>query len=95
MNESAPRFWPISFAPYEFVPRQGAGNRDCAAKAIVVRRNLPSTPRMFALGYGVGGQAIQHANLIAGPIVNLDSQAPNIERLRATVAMRVPSGFGI
>ena len=43
---------------------------------------------MLDLGCGVGGQTLHLADLTSGSIVALDSHAPNIERLRATVALR-------
>ena len=43
---------------------------------------------MLDLGCGVGGQTLHLAELTSGPIVAVDSHAPSIERLRATVAVR-------
>jgi SAM-dependent methyltransferase len=40
------------------------------------------------LGCGVGGQTLHLAELTSGYITAIDSHAPSIERLRATVAMR-------
>jgi len=88
MNESSPRFWPIFFELYESLPRQGPGNRACAARALAFCRDLPPTPAVLDLGCGVGGQTLHLAELTSGSIVALDSHAPSIERLRATVAMR-------
>jgi SAM-dependent methyltransferase len=88
MNEPSPRFWPIFFELYESLPRQGPGNRACAARVLASCRDLPPAPAVLDLGCGVGGQTIHLADLTSGSIVALDSHAPSIERLRATVAVR-------
>jgi SAM-dependent methyltransferase len=88
MNEPPPRFWPIFFELYESLPRQGPGNRACAAKALAFCRDLPSTPTVLDLGCGAGGQTLHLADLTSGFIVALDSHAPSIERLRAAAAVR-------
>ena len=88
MNEPSPRFWEIFFEVYEPLPRQGPGNRACAAKAFGLCRDLTPSPTVLDLGCGVGGQTFHLAELTAGSIVAIDSHAPSIERLRATVAER-------
>ena len=88
MSEPTPRFWQIFFEVFESLPRQGPGNRACAARALVFCRDLPPAPAVLDLGCGVGGQTLQLAELISGSIVALDSHAASIERLRATVAVR-------
>lgn len=88
MNEPPPRFWPIFFELYESLPRQGPGNRACAARALALCRDLPSAPAVLDLGCGVGGQTLHLADLISGSIVALDSHAPSIDRLRETAAAR-------
>lgn len=88
MSDPPPRFWPIFFELYESLPRQGPGNRDCAARALALCRELPLAPGVIDLGCGVGGQTLHLADLISGSIVALDSHAPSIERLRATVDVR-------
>jgi SAM-dependent methyltransferase len=88
MNEPAPRFWEIFFEVYESLPRQGPGNRACAARALRLCVGLPRTPMILDLGCGVGGQTLQLAELTAGSIVAIDSHAPSIERLKATLATR-------
>ncbi|WP_285905793.1 SAM-dependent methyltransferase [Pseudodesulfovibrio pelocollis] len=88
MSEPSPRFWPIFFELYESLPRQGPGNRDCAAKAIALCHDLPPVAAVLDLGCGVGGQTLHLAELTSGNIVAMDSHAPNIDRLRATVAKR-------
>lgn len=88
MNGPTPRFWEIFFELYEGLPRQGPGNRACATRALSLCRDLPRTPAVLDLGCGVGGQTLQLAELTRGSIVALDSHAPSIERLQATVAER-------
>jgi SAM-dependent methyltransferase len=89
MSEPTPRFWPIIFLEvFESLPRQGPGNRDCAAKALALCSDLPPSPVVLDLGCGVGGQTFHLAELTSGSIVALDSHTPGIERLRATVAVR-------
>jgi SAM-dependent methyltransferase len=92
MNAPPPRFWPIFFELYESLPRQGPGNRDCAARAMALCRDLPPAPEVLDLGCGVGGQTLHLADLTSGSIVALDSHAASIERLRATVAARGLAG---
>jgi SAM-dependent methyltransferase len=88
MNEPPPRFWPIFFELYESLPRQGPGDRTCAVRAVAFCSDLPPTPDVLDLGCGVGGQTLHLAELTSGSIVAMDSHAPSIERLRATVAVR-------
>jgi SAM-dependent methyltransferase len=88
MSEPTPRFQRIFFEVFETLPRQGPGNRACAAKALALCRDLPPSPAVIDLGCGVGGQTIHLAELTSGTIVAVDSHAPCIERLRATVAER-------
>jgi SAM-dependent methyltransferase len=89
MNQPGPRFWEIFFEVFETLPRQGPGNRACAARALGLCRDLPQTAAILDLGCGVGGQTLQLAELVAsGSIVAIDSHAPSIERLKAAVAER-------
>ncbi|HSV96127.1 MAG TPA: class I SAM-dependent methyltransferase [Spirochaetota bacterium] len=88
MSGPTPRFWEIFFELYEGLPRQGPGNRKHAEKAFKLCRDLPPVPSVLDLGCGVGGQTIHLAELTQGSIVAIDSHAPCIERLRATVAKR-------
>ena len=88
MSEPSPRFWEIFFEVYEPLPRQGPGNRACAARALGLCRDLPPSPAVLDLGCGVGGQTLHLAELTSGSIVAIDSHAPSIERLAATVAER-------
>ena len=86
MSKPTPRFWQIFFEVFETLPRQGPGNRACAAKALAFCRDLPPSPAVIDLGCGVGGQTLHLAELTSGTIVAVDSHAPSIERLCATVA---------
>lgn len=88
MNELPPRFWEVFFEVYEALPRQGPGNRDCAARALGLCRDLPSSPAVLDLGCGTGGQTLLLAELTAGSIVAVDCHGPWIERLNRTVAER-------
>lgn len=88
MSEPHPRFWEIFFQVYEPLPRQGPGSRACTERALGLCRDLPPTPAVLDLGCGGGGQTILLAELTRGSIVALDSHAPSIERLRATVTER-------
>ncbi|MEW5773474.1 MAG: class I SAM-dependent methyltransferase [Thermodesulfobacteriota bacterium] len=86
MDDSHPRFWPIFFELYESLPRQGPGNRECAARALALCRDLPPTVAALDLGCGVGGQTLHLAELISGPIVAMDRHAPSIGRLKAAAS---------
>lgn len=88
MNDAGARFREIFFEVYENLPRQGPGNRACAARALGLCGELRDRPAVLDLGCGVGGQTLQLAELTAGPIVAIDSHAPSIERLKAAVAGR-------
>ncbi len=88
MTDTDSRFWQIFFEVYEALPRQGPGNRACAARALGLCRDLPPAPAILDLGCGVGGQTLHLAGLTRGTIVALDSHAPGIERLQATIAGR-------
>jgi SAM-dependent methyltransferase len=88
MNEHSPRFWEIFFEVYENLPRQGPGNRTCAARALGLCRGLREFPAILDLGCGVGGQTLQLAELTSGSIVAIDRHAPSIEGLRAAIAER-------
>jgi len=88
MKEPVSRTWQIFFEVYEALPRQGPGNRACAARALGICRELPASPEVLDLGCGVGGQTLHLAELTAGSIVAVDSHAPSVERLNATLAER-------
>lgn len=92
MSEPTPRFWQIFFEVFEWLPRQGPGNRTCAARALALCRHLPLAPRVLDLGCGTGGQTLHLAQLTSGSIVALDRHAASIERLRATIAVRGLAG---
>lgn len=88
MDEPTTRFWEVFFEIYEALPRQGPGSRACAAMALGLCQDLPSSPEVSDLGCGTGGQTLHLAGLTSGSIVAMDSHAPSIERLRATVVER-------
>ncbi|NTW66856.1 MAG: methyltransferase domain-containing protein [Nitrospirae bacterium] len=88
MNQAGPRFWEIFFEVYENLPRQGPGNRTCAARALGLCSELRESPAVLDLGCGVGGQTLQLAELTSGSIVAIDNHAPSIERLKAAIAER-------
>lgn len=85
MNKLNTLFWEIFFKVYEALPRQGPGNRDCAAKALQLCRELPISPVVLDLGCGVGGQTLQLAEFTSGSITAIDSHSPSIERLNRTL----------
>ncbi len=89
MNQAVSRFREIFFEVYENLPRQGPGNRTCAARALGLCRELEESPAILDLGCGVGGQTFHLAQeLSSGTILAIDSHAPSIERLRAAIAER-------
>jgi ubiquinone/menaquinone biosynthesis C-methylase UbiE len=88
MSEPTPRFEQIFFEVFEALPRQGPGNRACAAKALALCHDLPPSPAVIDIGCGVGAQALHLAELTTGTIVAVDSHAPSIARLRETVTER-------
>lgn len=92
MNDQGSRFWEIFFKVYESLPRQGPGHRTCTERALRLCVGLPRTPMIVDLGCGVGGQTLHLADLTTGSIVAVDSHAPSIERLRATIASRGLAG---
>lgn len=92
MTEPTERSWEVFLEVYEALPRQGPGNRACAARALALCRDLPPSPAMLDMGCGVGGQTLHLAGLTTGPIVALDRHAPSIRRLGRTVVERGLSG---
>lgn len=91
MSDPSPRFLEIFFEVYEDLPRQGPGNRACAARALGLCHELPESPAILDLGCGVGGQTLHLAELTSGSILAIDSHAPSIERLKGAVAGRALS----
>lgn len=88
MSEPTSRFWEIFFEVYERLPRQGPGNRACAARALELCLELPPSPAVLDLGCGVGGQTLHLAELTSGLITAIDRHAASIARLQETVAER-------
>ncbi len=88
MNDHGSRFWELFFEVYENLPRQGPGNRHCTERALRLCAGLPPASMIADLGCGVGRQTLDLADLTTGSIVAVDSHAPSIERLRATLAAR-------
>jgi len=88
MNEPSPRYWEIFFEVFENLPRQGPGNRTCAARALGFCHELREFPAILDLGCGIGAQTLQLAELTSGTITAIDSHAPSIERLQAAVEER-------
>ncbi|MDD9942155.1 MAG: class I SAM-dependent methyltransferase, partial [Myxococcales bacterium] len=80
-----PRFWEVFLDLFEFLPRQGPGNRACAERALRLCTELPPSPAILDLGCGVGGQTLHLAALTSGPITALDRSARCIERMREMV----------
>ena len=88
MNTPSPRFQEFFFSLYEGLPRQGTGNRACAARALALCAELGPAPAIIDLGCGVGGQTWHLAELTGGTITAIDSHAPSIERMRQGIAQR-------
>ena len=89
MTDPTSRFREVFFELYEGLPRQGPGNRACAAKALGLCRDLPPAPAVLDLGCGTGGQTVHLVELLPCSLITaIDSHAPSIERLRSTVAGR-------
>ncbi|MGZ5432502.1 MAG: SAM-dependent methyltransferase [Thermoanaerobaculia bacterium] len=88
MSEPSERSQEIFLELYESLPRQGPGNRACAARALALCRDLPAAPVVLDLGCGVGGQTLHLAELTSGPIVAVDLHVPSMSRLRRRVADR-------
>ena len=83
-----PRSWELFFEVYEALPRQGPGNRASAEIAFRLCYDLPPAPTVLDLGCGTGAQTLHLAEFTAGAIVAIDSHAPSIARLEATLAKR-------
>jgi SAM-dependent methyltransferase len=76
----------VFLAVFEALPRQGPGNRESAARALALCRDLPAAPDILDLGCGVGAQTLHLAELTQGQIVAVDKHVPMIERLTRIVA---------
>ncbi|MBM9535711.1 class I SAM-dependent methyltransferase [Desulfobulbus alkaliphilus] len=88
MLEPSPRFWEIFFEVYGALPRQGPGNRACAARALSLCRDLPPSPAVLDLGCGAGGQTLHLAELLDGSIMAIDTHTPGIELLKKKITAR-------
>jgi SAM-dependent methyltransferase len=88
MSDSSPRFWELFFEVFEHLPRQGPGNRTCAARAFGLCAELRADPAILDLGCGVGAQTFQLAELSSGTILAIDNHAPSIARLQAAITAR-------
>jgi len=62
---------------FESLPRQGPGNRDCAARVLRLCAGLPLTPMIVDLGCGVGGQTLHLAGLTNQAISRLPRASVN------------------
>jgi SAM-dependent methyltransferase len=92
MTEQSSRFWDVFVEVFGSLPRQGPGNRACAARALGLCRELPESPAVLDLGCGAGGQTLYLAELTSGSIVAIDSHAPSIQQLQTAIAERGLSG---
>ncbi len=89
MNETGNRFLELFFEVYEALPRQGPGNRACAARALALCRELPPAPAVLDVGCGGGGQTLHLAELLpTASIVAIDSHAPLLARLKSEARKR-------
>ena len=83
MLEPSTRFWNIFFEVFEQLPRQGPGDPESARTALELCHDLPKSAVTLDLGCGVGGQTLQLAQWISGPIVAIDNHPPHIAQLQA------------
>ena len=88
MTELNPRFWDLFFEVYEHLPRQGPGNRACAARALGLCSEAREFRAVLDLGCGAGAQTLHLAELTSASIVAIDSHAPSIQRLQTAIAQR-------
>lgn len=88
----ASRAHEIFFEVFEPLPRQGPGSLACTQRALVLCRELPSSPRVLDLGCGAGAQTLHLASLIEGSILAIDSHSPLVQRLRAQIKDRGLAG---
>ncbi|MHC4923191.1 MAG: SAM-dependent methyltransferase [Planctomycetota bacterium] len=78
----------IFFELYESLPRQGPGNRASAERALALCAGLPPSPTVVDLGCGSGAQTLHLVELTGGHVTAMDSHAPLVEQLQATVDER-------
>ena len=92
MTTASPSFQDLFHQVFGALPRQGPGNRVCAARALALCRVLPPSPAVLDLGCGVGGHTLHLAELTAGSILAIDRHPPFIGHLTATLAERGLTG---
>ena len=88
MTAAGPLFQDLFHQVFAALPRQGPGNRACAARALALCREMHAQPEVLDLGCGLGGQTLHLAALTAGRILAIDRHAPFIAQLTATLAER-------
>ena len=84
----SPLFQDLFHQVFGALPRQGPGNRACAARALALCAGLPAHPEVLDLGCGLGAQTLHLAALTTGRILAIDRHAPFVDQLTATLAER-------
>ncbi len=82
------RFWPLFFAVYEALPRQGPGSLASTARALALCAELPDRPEILDLGCGSGAQTLDLATLTQGQVTAVDLHPPFIHALQAAAGAR-------
>ncbi|MBK8164851.1 MAG: methyltransferase domain-containing protein [bacterium] len=85
MDAPDPGFTQLFYELFGSLPRQGPGNRACAARALAMCRELQPSPQVLDIGCGAGGQTLQLAELTEATIVAVDAYAPGIARLEQSI----------
>ena len=77
------------FAAHRDLPRQGPGDRECAARALEFAQPLPNEPLVLDLGCGPGLAAIELAEMLPGAdVLGIDLHEPFVQNLNALAASR-------